>query len=419
MADNGIPLIGSKVVPIDSVSPNTWNPNEQSDTVYTFLKRSIQKHGFFDPIIVTRDYTIIDGEHRWRAMKECGADKIEVKVLDLSDEEAKSETININNIRGEFNQEKLAALINELTRDRATEEVEKMLAIKQKEIDKLIGKHYCNTPSPKDIDIPSVPASTDIVPGDLVKLGNHLVLCGDSTSRQDVLKVTEGQYADLCVTSPPYYNQREYSSWDTYSDYIQFLDDVIGNIRSIANPDSFVCCWNMGSSEKDNEFTPADNYFQFLNHGFKWIDWIVWVKNSSSWTIRRSQHIDSGHYIPAIRWESICVYLLGSRPKFDLRDLSKVKEWQDNVWSLQKVTGQEQKKIGHPAMYPLEIPYRCILSYTQPGCLVFDPFLGSGQTLLAAEQTGRRCIGIEVNPGYVEVIARRWESMTGGVREIV
>src|SRR5690554_2516034 len=92
--DMGVLLVESRIVPIECVKPNTYNMNEMSEEVYQFLKQNIKKRGFTDAVLVTKDMTIIDGEHRWRAMKEVGATEIEVKVLDLTDEEAKVETAN-------------------------------------------------------------------------------------------------------------------------------------------------------------------------------------------------------------------------------------------------------------------------------------------------------------------------------------
>lgn len=416
-------LIESKIVPIDSVRPNDWNLNEMEDSVYQFLKQNIKKRGFTDAILVTKEGTIIDGEHRWRAMKEVGATEIEVKVLDLTDEEAKAETTNRSLLRGTMNQEKLALILVEITKNKAAEEVEAMVAMRHKEVERIIAKHQAAR-EPCDSG-GSGPGSafkeveTTLQYGDMVEMGDHRLLCGDSSSMSDVLRLFGGRQATLCVTSPPYFNQRDYSTWDTYQDYLGFIDNVILCLREVMRSGESIVCWNIGSAEKDHEFIPADHYFQFRKAGFEWLDWIVWQKDCAQWNNRRSQHIDQGLYIPAIRWESICVFGRGSRPHFEMTDLMTVKGWQENLWLITEVKGVEQRAVGHPAMFPMEIPHRCILSYTQRNQIVFDPFSGSGQTLLAAEQDGRTCYAMELDPKFVEIAVQRWEQATGRVRNVV
>jgi len=262
-------------------------------------------------------------------------------------------------------------------------------------------------------DIPEVEETSVTKMGDIWLLGDHRLCCGDSTKIEDVEKLINGEKARICVTSPPYANQRDYSIWETYEDYLKFSNDIIINIKNILMPDSIVF-WNIGSSEPTNNFIPADHYFLFLKNKFKWIEWIIWNKESATWTIPRSQHIENGLYIPALRWESMIVFSNGKRPKFDISDKSEIRQnWQDNVWNLNKVIGSQQKKIGHTALYPVEIPYRAIKSYTLKNEICFEPFSGGGTTIIAAEKTGRKCYAIEIDPQYVQVAIKRWQDFTG------
>jgi len=240
---------------------------------------------------------------------------------------------------------------------------------------------------------------------------SHRLICGDSTDEGDISRLMDGEKARVCVTSPPYENQREYSQWKTYEAYNDFINSVIKNIKDFLK-DSSVVVWNIGSSEPTNNFIPADHYGLFLGNGFKWIEWIIWNKESATWTIPRSQHIENGLYIPALRWESICIFLKGKRPHFEIKDKKEIRTWQENVWQMNKVIGSQQKKIGHPAIYPVELPYRAIKSYSKENEEVFDPFLGSGSTLIACEQTNRICYGMELEPSYCQVIIDRFEQLT-------
>jgi DNA modification methylase len=252
---------------------------------------------------------------------------------------------------------------------------------------------------------------TDIKRGDAIRLGNHVLWCGDSSD----------EFSDdfhLTVTSPPYFNQRpEYSNFKDYSEYLAMCVNVIHNLYRNANDETGTVCWNVGSSEQDNLFIPADHYKLFIESGFTWTECISWVKESAAWSIPRSQHIDKGMYIPALRWEPIFVFIKKNRPYFDIKDLVEVKTWQENVWNMAKVIGSAQVATGHPAMYPVELAKRCILSFSKKGQVVMDPFMGSGSTLIACEMTNRECHGFEIRPEYCEVTARRWESYTNKVRE--
>lgn len=250
--------------------------------------------------------------------------------------------------------------------------------------------------------------------GRLVLKSDHRLMCGDSTNADDVEQLMNGGRARLSVTSPPYFNQRDYSSWETYEAYLTFSNEIIGNIKNILLENAVVF-WNMGSSEPTNNFIPADQYQIFLNNGFKWIEWIIWNKESATWSIPRSQHIENGLYIPAQKWESLMVFLTGKRPHFEMDDKKEIREnWQENVWDMNKVIGAQQKKIGHTALYPVEIPYRAIKSYSLKGEIIYEPFSGGGTTIIAGVQTGRKVRAMEISPLYVDVGVKRWQEFTGG-----
>jgi len=103
--------------------------------------------------------------------------------------------------------------------------------------------------------------------------------------------------------------------------------------------------------------------------------------------------------------------LKGSRPKFEKLDKKEIKSWQLNCWDISQEQGNVQRETGHPAMYPVELPYRCIKSYSLKNEIVHDPFLGSGSTMVAAEQTGRICYGMELDPKYCAVILERMKDL--------
>ena len=251
--------------------------------------------------------------------------------------------------------------------------------------------------------------------GDLWQLDKHRILCGDSTKPDDVGKLFGNERANLMVTSPPYFNQRpEYAQWKEYDDYVRFLALAFAQASEYGASDWLVAL-NVGFDSSTNHDLPSSSssYILLKNCGLKYIDTIAWVKAAAVWNVPRSQHIENGHYFPALQWEPILIFRRGSHPKFEISDRDRVREFQTNVWEFSVVIGSEQRKVGHPAMYPLELPTRLIMAYSLRGAIVHDPFLGSGTTLIAAEQLGRTCMGIEIEPRYVDVAVRRWEKATG------
>jgi len=124
-------------------------------------------------------------------------------------------------------------------------------------------------------------------------------------------------------------------------------------------------------------------------------------------------YIEKGHYFPALKWEMILVAGRGDHPKFDIKDKKDVREFDENVWTIPVVSGQTQTQTGHPAMFPVEIPLRVITAYSLPGDLIFEPFAGSGSTIIASEKKKRAARGLEIDPQYCDVAVLRWQDYTG------
>jgi hypothetical protein len=138
-------IIKSQVVPLESVKPNDYNPNEMEEREFTFLKDMIDKYGFSQALVVTSDFVIIDGEQRWTAAKELGAKEIEVKVLPVTLAEAKTLTINYNRIKGNFNPTLLGSLIQDLSVELGFDTVSEMVVIDPVEL-KLLNEIMADLP---------------------------------------------------------------------------------------------------------------------------------------------------------------------------------------------------------------------------------------------------------------------------------
>ena len=140
----------------------------------------------------------------------------------------------------------------------------------------------------------------------------------------------------------------------------------------------------------------------------------LWKKTGANYAIPRNFHIqhDSHHY-PAFEWEALLVYQKpGDLPRMTREGRDYMLKYQTDVWEVSAVTNQ-MEQFGHPAVCPVEIPYRSIQAYSGNRARVFEPFGGSGTTLIAAEKASRKAYLMELSPAYCDVIVKRWENLTG------
>ena len=238
-------------------------------------------------------------------------------------------------------------------------------------------------------DVPEPPADPVTQPGDLWLLGRHRLLCGDSTKAEDVARLMAGERADMVFTDPPYntgiQQGRTASDWGVLknddmssAEYQRWLEDVALMTSTHANGDWYVCC-------DYRSYLPTITAFEKARGTIR--SCIVWAKdNFGLGTGYRRQH------------EFICYWggFAGTT--------------ESDLWSMAKDRGSEYK---HPTQKPAALGQRAIENSSKPNDLVLDLFGGSGSTLIACEQTGRRCAMMELDPIYCDVIVRRWEQFTG------
>jgi DNA modification methylase len=247
-------------------------------------------------------------------------------------------------------------------------------------------------------DAPEPPAEPISKPGDLWICGEHRVLCGDATVLADVEKVLGGELADMCFTDSPYNVNYANSTKDKKrgksrailndalgEEFGVFLYDACVNILTVTKGVVYMC---MSSSELDT-LQKA-----FREAGGKWSTFVIWAKNT--FTLGRSDY--QRQYEPILYgWkQGADHYWCGDRDQGD-------------VWFLDKPA----KNDLHPTMKPVALVERAILNSSKSRDIVFDPFGGSGTTLIAAERTGRRARLIELDPKYADVAVQRWQEQTG------
>lgn len=285
-------------------------------------------------------------------------------------------------------------------------------------------------PGPQVDKAAELQAKWQTATGQLWQLGEHRLVCGDCTDAAVVARVMGGERAQMAVTSPPYgvgksYETKGIGPWfETIRPCIKLLCDYCQ-----------VVVWQLGdlysTGSQHIEPTMVYSLNMFAENGMKPI-WIrIWEKQGMNFGVGpyhlvSNKPVQQYEYIAAMgsdeegvdstdfEW---IVGFGGPRHKF-VRRLSKGdrKAWgYAGVWKINTVAANDD----HPAMFPLELPERCIKMHSDEGGIVMEPFSGSGTTLIACERLGRRCRAVEIEPGYVAVALERWSVMTGRTPEVV
>jgi DNA modification methylase len=249
--------------------------------------------------------------------------------------------------------------------------------------------------------VPEVPTQPVSKPGDVWILWRHRLVCGDSTNPGSVHLALGGMKPNLMVTDPPYGVNYD-PSWRTQATGkgIRATGKVLNDDRAdwrdawALFPGNVAYVWHAGLLAG----VVADS---LVSSGFQLRSQIIWFKNH--FTLGRSDY----------HWHhEACLYVIRKGAKSHWASDRK----QSTVWEIagnDATNPDREKATGHGTQKPVECMRRPIEHNSRPGDIIYDPFLGSGTTLIAAEMTGRVCVGLELSPVYVDVIVRRWQDFTG------
>jgi len=399
-------------IPIGQLNPAAYNPRKDlkpGDPEYKKLKRSMQEFGYVEPIVWNkRTGNIVGGHQRYKVLLDMGMSEVDCVVVDLDETKEKALNLALNKIQGDWDENKLAELIAEL--DASAFDVS-LTGFDAPEIDELLNQWYSKEAIQDSFDIDK--AHEEIVQrepvtkrGDIWLLGNHRLMCGDSTSEADFAKLMDGGHAQMAVTSPPYGVGKEYEKAGI-EPWFETVRPVIRNLCRYAD----IICWNLGdlyaTGSQFIEPTSVYSVNMFLDNGYRPI-WIrIWKKQGMNFGVG-PYHLVSNK--PVQQYEYISAFA-GHSYKF-VKRLTKEerKKWgYAGIWELTTVRANKE----HPAMFPVELPWRCIKMHSDKGGIVLEPFSGSGTTIIAAEQTERKCYAMELSTVYCDLAVERWENFTG------
>jgi site-specific DNA-methyltransferase (adenine-specific) len=369
-------------VDIKKVIPNPSNPRIIKDDKFKKLVKSIQEFPQMlelRPIVVDSNMVVLGGNMRLKASIAAGLKEVDILIADQLTDEQQAEFIIKDNVGfGEWDWDLLA---NEWDVDALTEWG--------------LELPFDNTPvleaEEDDYEMPSE-IQTNIVLGDLIEIGQHRLLCGDSTDSDQVARLMDGEKADMCHTDPPYNinyeggsKKREKIANDKLEDFPKFLYDVYTTISTALKNGGAIYVWH-ASSETHNFIQ------QFLNAGFLFKSYIVWNKNNS--TFGRSDY----------HWKhEPCIYGWLDGDSHSWYGDRK----QTTVWDIERPSRSDE----HPTMKPIPLCSKPIENSSKVGDIVLDSFLGSGSTMVAAHQLNRKCYGMELDPKYCQVIVDRMQKL--------
>lgn len=386
-------------VAVNKLIPYAKNSRTHSAEQVAQIAASIKEFGFRNPILVD-GVGVIAGHGRLMAAQKLGLDQVPtIDCSDMSESQKKAYIIADNKLalNAGWDTAMLTIEMQELE-DEGFDLT--LLGFDDKELNALLQPEVVEGLTDEDA-VPDVPEEPKTKLGDIYILGNHRLMCGDSTSIDDAEKLMDGLLADLVFTDPPYnvdYSGRGANNLGTIkndnmsdNDFEQFCRDIFTTYSAIMKPLAciYVC-------HPDSASAPKIAFEKTFAEQFKKSSTIIWMKQSAGmgWQDYRAQHE------PILYgWKE------GKGSHFNAGDRTKTSIW--------KIGRDSQSSYVHPTQKPVCLPEEAILNSSKGSDCVVDLFGGSGSTLMACEKTGRVNRTMELDPKYCDVIVKRWEDFTG------
>lgn len=370
---------------IGDIRPYEKNPR-RNDQAVDYVAASIAEFGWKQPIVIDKDGIIIAGHTRYKAAKKLKKKEVPCVIADdLSDEQVKAYRLADNKV----------AEMAEWDFDLLDGELDDIIGIDMT----TFGFDFSVDEEPEAVEDDfdgELPDETYVKQGDLYQLGKHRLLCGDSTMYDHVEKLMGGELADLLLTDPPYNVDYEGKTKDKLKiendkmdndSFRQFLVDAFTNADMVMKPGAVFYIWHADSEGYNFRGACADT-------NWKVRQCLIWAKNSM---VMGRQDYQWKHEPCLYGWKDGAGHLWASDRK------------QTTILNFDRPT----KNDLHPTMKPIPLFDYQIKNNTKGGDIVLDLFGGSGTTIMACEQNGRRAFTMEFDPRYAQTIIERWEKFTG------
>lgn len=391
--------VPTKRVPIGTLNFDPDNARLHPEDNLDALRKSLEAFGQPEPLVVQKATGIvIAGNGRLMAMQSLGWDEVEIREVDWNDTKARAYSVAANRT-GElstWDTEKLEAQLDDLRVDYDLDG----LGFDQASMDDLFDAHRGDGEVVED-EVPEPPETPITQVGDLWILGQHLLLCGDSRKAEDVERLFAGAKADAVITDPPYgvsYVSNYKDAAKTKAHARPIHNDGDEGLKALLEA-------SLGEARRQCRdgatwFIAAPAGPQFLAFALVLTDLEIW-RQTITWV---KDVMVLGHSDYHYRHEVIFYGWVPGGERVSPPDRK-----QDTVWEVSR----PKRSADHPTMKPVELMAKCLINGTRPKALVYEPFAGSGTTLIACEQLERRCRAIEMSPGYCDVIVQRYEAISG------
>lgn len=422
----------SLATPIGQLTPLPGNPRKGDVDA---VARSYEKFGQRKPIVANRDGTVIAGNHQLLAAKKLGWSEIAVVFVDDDDLTAKAFALADNRTAdlGTYDDSLLAELLADVSAD-----LELLMAsgYTEQDLDDLIASIEPEQVPIAEPDVIPDKAPAKTIKGDVWLLGPHRLLCGDCREPSDVDKLLNGAKINLAFTSPPYAKQRTYDQTSGFEpipqeNYLAWFQMVQANVAAnLAEDGSWFVNIKAHAEECERVLYVMDLAIAHKRTwGWKLVDEFCWIRPGMP--MKQPNRFKNS-------FEPVFHFSRNSQIKFRPHNVTVTKEtaWKGDggmnhkehrkgkgvvgetmigeVWpsNVIEVSGVETG-IGHTAMFPVGLPEFFVKAFTDEGDTVFDPFMGSGSTLLAAYNQKRIAYGTEISPAYCDIICARFQKATG------
>lgn len=364
---------------IKDLNPAKYNPRTISVEEFEGLVNSIKTFGFVEPLVINKDLTVIGGHQRLEAAKKLGLATVPCHIVDLDKKQEKKLNVILNSqaISGKFDELKLSEILEELKLDEDYFDLR---------LDQLETIDLSETVEVKEDDFTQPKeAKYKVELGDIFQLGEHRLMCGDSTKIEDVERLMNGEKADMVFTDPPYgysyesNHQKKHKMLMNDEEILSFLP--LAYLVTEENAPFYICGgWQ----------TIKDWIIQVEDSNLKLKNIIIWKKNN--WSMGDLTGAYAGQYEVLFFAHKGRVIIQGKRDR--------------DIWEFDR-----EVPTDHPTKKPVELMAFAINNHNCSKIL--DLFGGSGSTLIACEQLNRKCYMMELDPYYCSIIIERWEKLTG------
>lgn len=384
-----------KTLSVDALCPAEYNPRKKlkaGDKEYEKIKNSIQEFGYVEPIIVNYDMTVIGGHQRLTVLKDMGYTEVQCVVVHIEDEhKVKALNIALNKITGAWNEQLLADLLVDL---QSVDFNTDLTGFEAPEIEQLFSKVHNKDIREDDFDMEEELKNPTLSrKGDIWLLGRHRIICGDSTLPETYSLLMDGHRANMVLTDPPYNVNVQETAGKIQNDnmpdedFYKFLFAAFVNMEQNMEDDASIYVFH--ADTQGLNFRRA-----FADAGFYLSGCCIWKKNAL--VLGRSPY----------QWRhEPCLFGWKKGGKHQWYSDRK----QTTVWEYDRPKSSKE----HPTMKPVALMAYPIQNSCMSNCIVLDPFLGSGSTLIACQETGRICYGVELDEKFVDVIVKRYIESVG------